>query len=162
MSSAAGPIETKKVVGRRQLHFESMEELLADASSFGPRGPSRTLGNWSAGAIVDHVAILIGYSVDGFPPETRVPAFVRLIGPLLRRLVTTKPMKPGFVLAPSMSALLPRLTEWPEGLAHLERRVDEFKRATDLHPSPFLGSMTREQWTSLHLRHAELHFSFMI
>lgn len=161
MSHTTNMRKTKLVEGRRTLAFTSMRQVLSDAQSFGAAGPSQALGNWTAGQIVDHVAILIDYSVEGFPPDANPGWLAKLIGPFFKTMLTEKSMKPGFTLPAKMSALLPKIREWGPALAHLERSIAAFERSSDFKPSPFVGPLTREEWTKLHLRHAELHFSFM-
>ncbi len=48
-----------------------------------------------------------------------------------------------------------------EGLAALKSAISRWQRSA-LPPShPFFGPMSREDWDKLHLRHCELHFSFL-
>jgi hypothetical protein len=52
-------IDTRKVAGRRKLHFNSLDEVLADAERL-VAGGSTQLGNWS-------LALVENASIDGFP-----------------------------------------------------------------------------------------------
>ena len=58
------PVNTAKVQGRRQLDYGSFEELLADADRLSS-GELKTLGNWSAGQIFRHLALVMNGSIDG-------------------------------------------------------------------------------------------------
>ena len=81
-SSTATPVNTSKVTGRRQVHFESLDDILADAERL-TRGPVRQLGNWSVGQATSHLARTMKMAVDGDP--RRAPLPVRMIVRLLRR-----------------------------------------------------------------------------
>ncbi|MFO0874382.1 MAG: DUF1569 domain-containing protein [Phycisphaerales bacterium] len=155
-------IQTKAVTGRRELSFDTLRAALRDAESFGAKGPSRTLGNWTAAQIVEHVAITIDFSVDGFPPEMRPGLPLRLLGRLMKKSFVRNRMKPGFTLPRKMQAFLPSPdVSWGRAMDHLRRAIDRFEKAGALSNSPFLGTMSREDWVNLHRHHAEMHFSFM-
>ena len=55
MSTATTRIDTGKVAGRRELHFNSLEDILADVDRLASSREIKTLGNWSAGQIFEHV-----------------------------------------------------------------------------------------------------------
>lgn len=155
-------INTRSTAGRRQLAFTKPRDALRDAQTFGEKGPSRTLGNWTAAQIVEHVAITIDFSIDGFPPEMKPSLPMRLLGPLMKRPLLNNRMKPGVKLPKHMQALLPAAdVSWGRAVDHLRRSIERFERATTLSASPFFGEMSRDDWTRLHARHAELHFGFM-
>jgi len=48
-------LNTKKVPGRREVRYESLDELLVDAKRFSGND-IKTLGNWSQGQIFEHIA----------------------------------------------------------------------------------------------------------
>ena len=58
-------VNTAEVVGRRTLHFSDFSQLLADAE-FVATHPCRTIGNWSVGQILDHLAVGANCPFDGF------------------------------------------------------------------------------------------------
>ena len=154
------PVNTAKVAGRRTLRFNSFREVLADAEKLS-QVPVRCLGNWSLGQIFKHLAEGIHMSIDG--TKFKTPLLLRIIGPLLfKRRILNKGMSPGIKLpADAAKQLVPGETSTEEGLKSLrlaiERAENEEKRA----PSPFLGKLTREESDKVHLRHAELHLSFV-
>jgi len=151
-----------KTVGRRQVRYESLAEFMAEVELLAA-GPVHTVGNWTYPQILQHLAATIGCSLDGFP--FRAPWFVRhLIAPFLKNRFITQTMRAGFNLPKSAHALLPSPEiSLPESLVNLRRQVsrlgaDERDRA----PHPFLGRLAAQEWNSVHLRHAELHMSFVV
>jgi hypothetical protein len=170
MSTAATqPVETKCVAERRDPRFETLEDVLADlddAERAHEAGALRTLGNWSAGQIYDHVAILFEGSLDGFPPEK--PALpLRIAGRgfywLLRLGVIRGPMKPGIRFPKGVSWLDPRDdVSFEQGARRLRDAIERVQRGEKMkHKSPLLGMMRHEDWLGLHCSHASMHFSFI-
>jgi hypothetical protein len=152
-------VATNKVQDRRELHFNSVEEILADVERLA-QGKIRPLGNWSAGQILKHLAVVMDGSIDG--PGFRLPWYMRLLGRMLRNSVLNRPMSAGFQL-PSYAAkvLVPPPINFEEGLAAFRHAVHRQQTETGRQPSVFLGPLTAEEWTRLHCRHAELHLSFL-
>ena len=152
-------VATNKVPNRRELHFNSVEEILADVERLA-KGDIRPLGNWSAGQILKHLAVVMNASIDG--PGFRLPWYMRLLGRIIRKRVLNGPMSAGFQL-PSNAAkvLVPAPTSLEEGLAVFRHAVHRQQTETGRQPSVFLGPLTAEEWTQLHCRHAELHLSFL-
>ncbi|MEX2545982.1 MAG: DUF1569 domain-containing protein, partial [Phycisphaeraceae bacterium] len=71
--------------GRRRLHLADLDAVLAEAERLAA-GPHRTLGRWSLGQILAHLAIFMDKSVEGFGFE--MPAALRwLARPMRRRFV---------------------------------------------------------------------------
>ena len=65
----AEKIDTGKVK-RRMLRFETLDEALAELdriASAEQSGKLRTLGNWTAGQVLGHVAAWIDYGYEGYP-----------------------------------------------------------------------------------------------
>jgi len=154
-------IETAKVNDRRQLHFSTLEDILAEVDRLAQAKELRALGNWSAGQVLQHLAVVMNVSIDGFPHHLPgiVRFFVRLV---FKKRFLTMPMSAGFALPKKLEAFLPPPTTWEEGLANfraaLRRLQSESKRA----PHGALGPMTADEWTQLHCRHSELHLSFLV
>jgi len=152
-------VDTKSVPGRRRLHFTSYEEMLNDVHALASR-PTRVLGNWSLGQICMHLAAGINAGVDGAPFQ---PAwYFRLIGPLIKGWVISRPMSPGFKLPSNAGAFLPAPVSTTEGVAALEQAIARFRNTTDLKPHAVFGPMSREQWDLLQMRHGEMHLSFVL
>ncbi len=159
------PINTKTVPGRRTIRFNSIADLafeidrVAAADAAGRLG---RVGNWSAGRIFGHLAKWIEMSYTGFPFQ--MPWLMRFVGRnfMKRRFITT-----GFPAGVS----LPRkatdaIGEYPdmptpEGATRLKKALARLKSEAPPHPSPLLGPLSHDEWVQLHLRHAELHLSFL-
>src|SRR4051812_33510073 len=108
-------IDTSKVTGRRTLHFNSLDEILADVNQLEKWKNMRCLGNWSAGQILKHLTIVMNGALDGAPKM--MPGFVVfLMHLLLKRRFLTKPMQAGFKLPTKAASLLPPPTSLEEGI----------------------------------------------
>ncbi|MGE3806723.1 MAG: DUF1569 domain-containing protein [Gemmataceae bacterium] len=154
-------IDTTAVKNRRTIHYASLRELLADAEKLAA-GNTRTLGNWSQGQIYKHLALVMQSCLDGFGGAT-LPWYARLLGKLIKNRALTKPMPAGFKLTPAMARVIePDSTSTEDGLAFLRTCIQRLETETQRHDSPFLGKLTVEQWNQLHLRHAELHMSYLL
>lgn len=152
-------VDSTRVAGRRTLHFDSYEDLLADVHQMNAQ-PSRYLGNWSLGQVCEHLAKAIEYMVDGAP--FKVSWFFRTLGPFLKKRIISRPMKPGFRLPKSASVYLPENADAATGVARLEQAIDHYRQATTLKPHAIFGTMTREECDQLNFRHAEMHLSFIV
>ncbi len=146
---------------RRELHFGSLEEALADAESLA-QGPVTTSGAYSFGQILDHLARTIEV-VAGDRESPRISFPIRLVARMLRSRFVTKGMKPGFKLPSKAQSVF-----WPDGevettagLEHYRESIELFKRTDPLPPHPIFGEMSRADQEQLQCRHAELHLSFV-
>ncbi len=156
-------VRTAKATGRRELRFESMEDVLADVERILCSRSVASLGNWSPGQAMQHVARLISFSLDGFP--YRAPLWMRLVGPLFKGLaLSERPMPAGIPFKGGAEALDPDpnvpLEEGAEQLREQATRVIHGERMEQ--PSPVFGRMTHEDWLRFHTRHATLHLSFLL
>ena len=102
------------------------------------------------------------FSLDGFP--VRVPWIVRsLFGRFLLRRVLHKGLPSGFKWkGANAAASTPGATDTAARLEHLRRSVQRLRTEPQRVPSPLFGTLTAEQWEKVHLRHAELHLSFLV
>lgn len=155
----SAPVKAAHVTGRRTLHFNSYEDILADVHQM-QACSKHALGNWSLGQICEHLAKAIEYAVDGAP--FRAPWIFRMVGPLIKKRIITRPMKPGFQLPKSAVEYLPSQTEDAAGIARLERAIERFRHCDDIKPHSFFGPMTREEYDQLNYRHSEMHLSFVV
>lgn len=153
-------VNTARVTGRRDLHYASYEELLADAEQV-VAGRIETLGNWSPGQVFQHLANTMTMSLDG--ADSPAPWFIRVIARnFFRKRLLNNKMSAGFKLPPAAARqLLPGETSTESGFAAFRRAIERLKSEPDRHPHPALGPLSREEWDQLHLRHAELHMSFL-
>ncbi|MBX3390564.1 MAG: DUF1569 domain-containing protein [Phycisphaeraceae bacterium] len=151
--------------GVRDLHFSSLDEVLAEADRIAAAerdGRLKQIGNWSAGQIFNHLATWIDYSYDGFPPQLSPPWFVRLIVKLQKHKFMNGAMPRG-VRIPGIEngTLATESVPLEEGVRHLRASLERLKREKPTQRSVLFGEMTHEEWIKGTLRHAELHMSFL-
>lgn len=151
---------TTKTANRRTISYASLQEVVDDATRLVAADASTT-GGWTKGQIFEHLARTMDGSLDGF--SFTFPFPVRVIGKYFFKPRFFKHgMSPGFKLkGPSKQALAPDPLADQEGLEHLKKSVQRLETESQRHVSPVLGEMTREEWNKLHLRHSELHMSFI-
>lgn len=153
------PIDTSKVTGRRQLKFNTLDEILDDVEHL-CHGKVRSLGNWSPGQNLKHLTILMLACLDGI--DVKVPFLTRMAVSLMKGRILTKRMSPGLQLPKAAAALLPAETSWEEGVREIRTALIRMKTESQRHAHPVLGTLGREQWDQLHCRHCELHLSFLV
>jgi hypothetical protein len=154
-------VDTASVQGRRKLTFRSFDEVLSDAETLVRSPNTKMLGNWPLPQLLTHLATTINGSIDGI--SGRAPWFLRPIGPLVKRRIFKNGMSPGFNLPKAREVkAFPVAASPQEALGKLRAAVERLKneRMTACHP--FFGKLTHEEWTRLHLRHAEMHLSFAV
>lgn len=151
-------INTKSVKGRRSLRFEQLANIVRDAEEISA-GEITCLGNWSAGQVFSHCAQTMNCFLDGHD-FGKVSFLGRMLGKLIKGWMLGGRMPAGFK-APAPVLLPPAEVSVADGLAALKSAISRWQSST-LPPShPFFGPMSREDWDKLHLRHCELHFSFL-
>jgi Protein of unknown function (DUF1569) len=154
-------INTAQANGRRQLRFESFNAILADAEQLASR-PCRTLGNWTVGQNLDHLARTVRISFDG--PHILAPWFARkIVAPFLRKKFINDSMSAGFQFTKQMEHFRPddNASAAP-ALEELRRQYARLEKEQPSEPHPFFGPMSHEEWIGMQLRHAELHLSFLV
>jgi Protein of unknown function (DUF1569) len=157
---ASAIVNTAKVTGRRQLSFQSYDELLSELDRLGS-GPVRQLGNWSPGQNFRHLATVYNNSIDGFTLKFGLP--LRVVGRLFRKRLLSMSMPAGFKLpARTGKALMPAATSTEEGLAELRAAIARLQIEPRRAPHPLFSDMTNEEWDRIHLKHAALHLSFLV
>ena len=148
---------------RRRLRFEAIEQALAEADALvaaEAAGRLRCLGRWTPGQNLNHLATWVDYAYDGF--AMKIPFFLRWFGPLMKRKMLAGPLAAGIRIpgAPGGTyAVEPVAT--PAAHEHFRSSFSRLAREAPVRPHPLLGPLTHEQWVALHLRHAELHLSFL-
>ena len=151
------PIITKKVQGRRQVRYASLDELLADAQRISENG-FRKLGNWSPGQIYEHLARSMDASIDGF--AFSMPAPVRwMMSLLMKNKMLYNSVPPGYK-APAKYT--PEETSTEAGLASLKKSIERQESETSRVIHPGFGNLSLEEWEAFNLRHAEMHMSFLV
>ncbi len=152
-------VNTTQVTGRRQLHFNNLDEVFADVEQLA-RGPVRAMGNWSPGQVLEHLAKTMDGSIEG--QTFKAPWWIRPVARLLKKRILTHPMAPGWQLkGGAADALIPPAVTWEQGLERFRQAIARQKTEERRGPNAVLGPMTREEWNQLHCRHAELHLSFL-
>lgn len=153
-------VDTKSAQGRRQVHYESLDDLLQDAQSLAA-GEVEMRGNWSLGQILKHLAGALETSIDGNP--FMLPAPLRWVGgTFLKRKFLTTPLSPGFKVPRRAAALKPDPTSTEDGLAALKHAIERLKHEQHREQHPMLGRLSIDEWNQFHLRHAEMHMSFAV
>jgi len=125
------------------------------------QGPVRTLGNWTPGQVMLHLAKTMNASIDGM--NVQFPFHLKLMGWLFRSRIMNSQVPPGFKIPDSGKQLLdPPPVTVEEGFEEMEKAVNRIRREPNRVRHPLLGDLTRQEWDHLHLSHAELHMSFLI
>lgn len=154
-------VNTKSVQGRRALRFTSLDDVVADAERLVASPDTRMLGNWPLDKLLMHLASAINHSIDGF--SAQAPWFIRLAGPLIKSTMLNRQMRAGFKLPKKVEPdFFPSAASNQEALDSLRKAVARLKNERMTARHPVLGKLTHEEWTKLHLRHAELHLSFAV
>jgi hypothetical protein len=154
-------VNVKKVANRRPVCYESLDDFLLDAEKLG-KVPARTLGNKSYPQILQHLAFAINGSIDGSP--LLIPWPIRTVARLLRKRILNKGMSPGFKLsrANDAKAWSDHDSDLPAALESVRNAVHRFQSETRRSPHPAFGHLTAEEWFKFHLRHSEMHMSFVV
>jgi hypothetical protein len=163
MSTTAQTVNTGAVRDRRPLRFDTFEQMWADVERIVASeraGTLRRTGNWKVGQTFGHLAAFINFAYDGYPK--RPPLLIRLL---------VKPMKRKFI-----HGSLPAGVKIPgaeggtwgieplsvdDGVRVLRAAWDRLRASPPTKPNPIFGPLTHDEWQQMHLRHAELHLSFL-
>jgi hypothetical protein len=152
-------VDTKNVQGRRQLHFNSYDEILADVRALSAR-PTRQLGNWSLGQVCQHLAAGMHMAIDG--PPFKPGWLLRTIGPFIKKRMITRPMSPGFRFPQTATVLMPGNPDTAAGVAALEKAVARLREDPERRPHVIFGPMANEEWDQFEFRHCEMHLSLIV
>lgn len=146
---------------RRDLTFHSLDEAIADAEKLAT-GEVRTTGKHSFGQILEHLALTHDMSC-GKIVGPRPPWYMRMMMPLVRRMITKGPVKPGFKLPADAEAFF-----WPAhdvavqaALQHLRESVENYQSTGPLAVHPVFGKLSAQQVTDLNCKHCAMHLSFV-
>jgi hypothetical protein len=140
---------------------QQIDRIVAAQSS----GRLRATGHWTPAQILEHLAKLIEFSYDGFP--FRASWHIRAVSHLAK-WIAWKPfvrfaLRPGHTLTGGERALLPDPhADFQTATARLRSALGRIERGEPMcQPSPYEGWISHDQWVYGHLRHAELHLSFL-
>lgn len=155
-----------KTAPRRELQLGSFDDLRAELDRIEAAhnaGTLRHTGNWTPAEILDHLAIVKEFTLDGFPFK---------VNPILRfgaqlfikpKVIRGEPLPVGIKLKGASAAMLPRPgVQFREALDRLRNVLDRLDNGEKFNkPSPIFGKFTHQQWSTLHLGHSKLHLSFL-
>lgn len=153
---------------REIVRLQSLADLDAEAlriEKCAASGLVRPLGNWTAAQVFQHLGIFVKGSLDGFGFEYpwHVRALSQLIGRISWRWLMRLAFRAGFKNPAVARSVEPdpsvELHTAGEFLRCQIRRVHDEEKMNQ--PSPTGERLTHEQWIDCHLRHAELHLSFL-
>jgi hypothetical protein len=158
-------IDTGKVTGRRQVRFATIPDLAVEIDRVVAADKSGRLGrvgNWTSGQQMGHLAKWIEMSYEGYPFQ--LSGWTRFMAGLAKGRTLREGMKPGYHLP---KRAMEKIGDYPDvpvdqaGL-RLKRALARLKAGEiPTHANPFFGKLRLEEWVELHLRHAELHMSFL-
>jgi hypothetical protein len=156
-------VDTGKVKDRRKLHYQSIDELLADVDRIVAADKSGTLrrtGNWTAGQAFGHLASWINYSYEGYPMKT--PWFIRVILRFMKKKYLRNGMPAGVrIPGAAEGTYATQAMSTDQGAQQLRQALHRLKKGElSKFDSPAFGPMPLEERIALNLRHAELHLSF--
>ena len=155
-------VDTKTVANRRELRYESYDELLADAETLAAQG-HQVIGNWSFAQILEHLGIALEGSIDGIP--FKAPWMMRTGAKLLmKKKLLTQPLSPGFQIPDSAKPVVyPQEDKsLEEALDHLRRAVQRLKSEPATASHPLFDNLSPSEWDQWNFRHAEMHMSFVL
>lgn len=157
-----------KAVPRRSLRIGSLDEALGELSTIEGAIDAGTIGhtgNWTPGEIMDHCAIFIRCTIDGF--DGSAPAPVRWIARAMLKKSAVNPEKPfpaGYKLPKQAASMLPEPgVDDREGLRRLREQIGRLQAGERMtQPSPLMGPLTHDEWMVMQLKHLDLHLSFIV
>lgn len=156
-------VNTKRVTQRREVHYDSYDDFLADAERLASSNV-QTVGNWTLGQIFGHLAQTLNSSIDG--TDMKFPWLVKKIVPLFinKEKMLNETLSPGFKIPKKGEAQFspdPSVST-EEGLASLRAAIERCQTETSRVEHPAFGKLTLEEWNKANLRHGELHMSFAV
>lgn len=147
---------------RRTVSYRGYEMILADAERLAV-GSYETVGNWSFGQILEHLAKSFESSIDGSGQKLSFP--VRMFGGLfLKGRFLNHTLPSGFTFpGGSQSPFAPAAdTTTQAGLDALRRACQRCRTEKQRSFHPLFGRLDTPEWDRFNLRHAELHMSFVV
>lgn len=158
-----GTIDTGHLTGRRTLRFESIDQILADLDRLTAAqrdGKLKSLGNWTAGQNLGHLAAWIDYSYNGVP--FKVPAILKILVRPMKKRILYKSMKAGSRIPKVPGGTLGiEPCSFDEGATRFRNNLNRLRSECPAQPHALLGRLSHGEWIAQHLRHAELHLSFL-
>jgi hypothetical protein len=148
--------------------LQAVEDLVAEVErvvAAAVAGRVRPLGNWSPAQVLWHLGKLMELSFDGFTwryrrgPQWLTRPFRLLAWRWLIRLA----FRPGFRNPPEAAGLAPAAAvSLEEAAAYVRRQIERIRSGERMTQEAAVeGAYSHDQWVYIHLRHAELHLSFL-
>jgi hypothetical protein len=154
------------MANRRDLRFATLDDAVRDAEGLLARGYERA-GTWDLARCCHHLAVLMGWPIDGFPPMSvprRLAAWVlkrTVARPWLRKVLASGAWPAG---TPTDERTFPPpgCTD-AEAVAMLRRAVGRLlAHAGAFQESPLFGLLGKETLVELHRIHTAHHLSFLV
>lgn len=153
---------------RRSVRLATLDDLAREADricAMTADGKVRSLGNWSPAQVLWHIGKLIELSIDGFPFRyRRGPVWaIRLLRWISWRALIALAFRPGYRNPPYAAVLEPdRALTLADGAAFLSQQLERVRRGERMTQGCSVdGDYSHDEWVYIHLRHAELHLSFL-
>jgi len=151
---------------RRDLKFDTLDEAVRDAENLLARGYERA-GNWDLAQCCHHLAVLMRWPIDGFPPMSlprRVVA--RLLKWTIARRWLRRVLESGVwpIGTPTDERTFPPpgCTD-AEAMAMLRDAVGRLlAHEGPFQESPLFGMLDKETLIKLHCIHTAHHLSFLV
>ena len=141
---------------RRSLDFSGLDEVLRDAENLA-RG-HKTLGGWTLGQIFHHLATAIRVS-----RRRRPDAPTRPVDETFRRQIFESRRFPEGVAAPHPKLVPPADADVAAQLEELREAIERWAAAEGPFPDhPFIGALSKDEWTQFHCVHSAHHLSFAV
>src|SRR5262245_21201248 len=161
-------VDTGRVSGRRRVRLPTLDDLALEVervAAAARAGSLRPLGNWSPAQVLWHIGRLMELSFEGFSFRyRRAPVWItRLFRLLAWRWLIALAFRPGFENPPQAAALEPDPSlSLDDALAYLNQQVARIRNGERMTQECSVdGPYTHGQWVDIHLRHAEMHLSFL-
>lgn len=154
------------MAARRELKFATLDEAVRDAESLLVRGYERA-GNWDLAQCCHHLAVLMGWPIDGFLPMSfprRATAWLlkRTIARRWLRKVLASGAWPTGTPTDERTFPTPGCTE-AKAVAMLRQAVDRLVTYTGpFTESRLFGMPEKETLVKLHRIHTAHHLSFLV
>ena len=168
ISHTAVTVDTGRVGKRRIVRLPRLDDLTAEVERItlaAVAGKVRSLGNWSPAQAIWHIGKLIELSFDGFPFRyRRSPKWaIRAIRLLSWRWLIALAFRPGFRNPPEAAILEPDASLTLDvATAYFRQQIARIRGGERMTQECSIdGPYSHEQWVYIHLRHAELHLSFL-
>lgn len=158
------PTEQKntKRAPRREVRFGSLGDLGAELDRLErvhSEGKLSYSGNYTPGQALHHLARWAERYTTGDLP-TDLPLPIKIFGRVLGGRLLNKGFPAGLAGPTGQRQPEPDVS-FEDGLAYLRAQTSLIEASDLAHKNPMYGRMTHDDVVKLHLRHAELHLSFL-